>query len=254
MGDIRDSLNERRNSLLEKISDHYSIVDRSSRASGNPNYDIGARAIDELRQIEAVIAQLQLADATRDAANAQEAATRAADRDRSLREGSEFWSRRLLTSLTIVSGGAAFGLASIMVRQDAPDVAPIAAVLTLAGFLLSMVVMGGVVPLLMETAHDANVVEKQDSNNFLNAARIATMSASVILIACLICAAILASVAYLQSPDEAVDVEVSLPSASEEDLLNIDEPDIANHQPKSAEELEAQPDEELDESTVISDH
>lgn len=162
MTDIRHHLNQRLRDLRETIPQSQAWVDKSADP-GSVRYDKAARAIDELHQIESILAQMQLADTQRETAaaqrevakaqhevaDAQRAATAASDAERAWSEGRAFWLRRLITSLAVAFGAASFAAVSALLRPDPPAASPSELNAILVLFLGGTLVTGGLLPLLL---------------------------------------------------------------------------------------------------------
>lgn len=146
MGDIRDQLNDRLKELrLTAVKDAMWVRDGADPRSRN--YERASRNLSELREVEATLATMQLADAQlevakaqRDVAAQQRVANQADAARQSRAEEIAFWARRFLTSVTVANVG---GLAAVLVflsKPDSPLVSMGAANLAIYSFSLGTVV------------------------------------------------------------------------------------------------------------------
>ncbi len=153
MSDIRHNLNHRRRELLQSFEGDAKWV-RDGAAPSSERYERSRRNIDELREIEATLATMQLADAQIkvaeaqfEVANSQRALSEAADRARSASEDATFWGRRFLTTISL---GNAAGLSAVLLamgQSDAPSVNPRLLLWVIIAFGAGAFI-GGTVPLL----------------------------------------------------------------------------------------------------------
>lgn len=153
MTDIRERLNERREELLQNF-DKDAMWVRDGADPSSPRYERSRRNIVELREIEATLATMQLADAQvgvadaqREVAAAQRDANLTAERERSASEDVTFWSRRYLTTISV---GNAAGLSAVLIAMNQAD-APAVDLRGLVWIILAFgggAFLGGTVPLL----------------------------------------------------------------------------------------------------------
>jgi len=151
--DIRGRLNERRRELLLSF-DQDAMWVRDGAAPSSANYARSQRNIDELREIEATLATMQLTDAQigvahaqREVAAAQRSATEDAERARAASEDVTFWSRRFLTTISV---GNAAGLSAVLIAMNQAD-APTVDLRRLVWIIFAFgsgAFLGGTVPLL----------------------------------------------------------------------------------------------------------
>ena len=152
MGDIRDQLNVRLQQLrLSAEKDAMWVRDGADPRSSA--YERASRNLAELRQVEATLAAMQLADAQREVALAQRevaeqqrVANEAEAVKRSLAEESAFWTRRFLTSITVANVG---GLVAVLVFMSKPDspLVPILSASLAVRYFMAGAVLGGAYPL-----------------------------------------------------------------------------------------------------------
>lgn len=153
MTDIRENLNRRRQELLLSFDNDAMWV----RDGANPNsaqYERSKRNIVELREIEATLATMQLADAQagvagaqREVAAAQRDANETAEKERTASEDVTFWTRRFLTTISV---GNAAGLSAVLIAMNQAD-APSVGLERLGWIILAFgggAFLGGTVPLL----------------------------------------------------------------------------------------------------------
>lgn len=157
MSDIRDELNKRLQELRETAAKDVVSV-RDGAAPTSVTYERASRNLAELREVEATLATMQLADAQRDVANAQRevadqqrVANEADARQRSTAEESAFWARRFLTSITIANVG---GLVAVLVFLSKPDspVVPLDSAGWAVRLFAAGTFLGGAYPLAKITA------------------------------------------------------------------------------------------------------
>jgi len=151
--DIRGKLNERRRELLESFDEDAMWV-RDGADPSSARYERSRRNIDELREVEATLATMQLADAQagvagaqREVAAAQRAANETAEKERTASEDVTFWTRRFLTTISV---GNAAGLSATLIAMNQAD-APSVSLGRLAWIILAFgggAFLGGTVPLL----------------------------------------------------------------------------------------------------------
>jgi len=151
--DIREKLNERRNELLGTFERDAAWV-RDGADPSSPRYERSKRNIDELREIEATLAtmqladaQLRVADAQHEVASAQRASNEAADKERAASEDVTFWTRRFLTTISL---GNAAGLSAVLIAMNQAD-APSVDIRRLGWIIIAFgtgAFLGGTVPLL----------------------------------------------------------------------------------------------------------
>jgi hypothetical protein len=125
-------------------------ADPTSRA-----YELGRRQIEEILEIESILAQMQtadaqraLADAQREVAEAQRQSTSSSERERAWNEGRDFWLRRFFTSVAVANGAGAFASITAMLRPDPPAVTTDQAAWIIACFV-GGVLIAGAVPLIL---------------------------------------------------------------------------------------------------------
>lgn len=126
---IREDLNRRLEALKLTLGE-----DELHLRMEAPNSMIFGRAkrnVEELRAIEATLATMQLADAQRDLAAAQEkvagaqvAANKHAEAEKSRAEEVNFWLRRLLTTTAIANAVGFVSVVAFMTKSDSPLIAP----------------------------------------------------------------------------------------------------------------------------------
>lgn len=159
MADIRDRLNQRRNQLMGNIENMQLYVDGGADPTSRA-YEVGRRAVDEVLQIESILAQMQTADAQsslavaqREVAAAQREATAASDLARVESEGRAFWLRRFFTSVAVANGAGAFATVAALLRPDAPNASAPTVLLILGGYVLG-VAIAGLLPLALAIKPD----------------------------------------------------------------------------------------------------
>lgn len=153
MTDIRGRLNERRQELLVSF-DQDAMWVRDGAAPSSARYARSQRNIDELREIEATLATMQLTDAQinvahaqHEVAAAQRSATEGAERARAASEDVIFWTRRFLTTISV---GNAAGLSAVLIAMNQAD-APSVDIRRLVWIIIAFgggAFLGGTVPLL----------------------------------------------------------------------------------------------------------
>lgn len=152
MGDIREQLNERLRELRQTAANDSMWV-REGAAPNSVNYQRASRNLAELREVEATLATMQLADAQievanaqRDVAEQQRLANLADATKRSTAEETAFWARRFLTSITVANVGALVAVLLFLSKPDSPLVPVTSAALAIQLFTLGALV-GGAYPL-----------------------------------------------------------------------------------------------------------
>jgi hypothetical protein len=152
MGDIREQLNVRLGELRRTASNDAMWV-REGAAPNSAYYERASRNLAELRDVEATLATMQLADAQlevakaqRDVAEQQRLANAADATKRSTAEETAFWARRFLTSITVANVGALVAVLLFLSKPDSPLVPMSTATLAVQFFTLGTIV-GGAYPL-----------------------------------------------------------------------------------------------------------
>lgn len=151
VGDIRDQLNQRLRELRQTEGRDAMWV-REGAAPRSANYERASRNLAELREVEATLATMQLADAQLEVAKAQrEVAAQqrhANDADamkRSKAEDSAFWARRFLTSITVANVGALVAVLVFMSKPDSPLVPTSSTTMAVRLFMVGTL-LGGFYP------------------------------------------------------------------------------------------------------------
>ncbi|HEV2082794.1 MAG TPA: hypothetical protein VGR32_10125 [Brevundimonas sp.] len=151
MSDIRDNLNRRREALLPRVP--LAEAHLTGAQPGSVAFDEAQQLIKELREIESILATMQLADAQREVASAQRQtadAQRKANEQASERQsqGEEinFWLRRFLLNLTVGNVAGLFAALLFITRADAP-LMPVSSVRQAVVWFLIGSVIGALFPL-----------------------------------------------------------------------------------------------------------
>ena len=146
MTEIRAGLNRRLEELRGRLE-----FDKDNLLKYGPEdhmYLHAQRNISELREVEAILATMQLADAQLQVAKAQREDTEARSKKASTAEEFSFWSRRFLTTTTVAHAVGLVSTLAFLTKKDSPRV-PVEDVEKVLECFLAGLLLGGSYPLMM---------------------------------------------------------------------------------------------------------